>query len=113
MKPRSLAFLTVLLTVLPVSAQPKLEPPVPVRTVAPEYPFELRREGVVGLVLVSCVIDEQGNVTELAIEKTTNVGFNAPALEALKKWKFKPARIDGNPVAKKVVIPLRFNVQET
>ena len=94
--------------VAPAFAQTKTEPPVPVRTVPPEYPDELRREGVSGLVMVKCSIDEQGNVTETLVEKSSNTAFEKPALAAVKKWKFKPAKQDGNPVAIKVSIPIKF-----
>jgi protein TonB len=91
----------------PAVAQ-KVEPPVPVRTASPDYPPELRREGVSGLVMVKCSIDEQGNVTEAEIEKSSNAAFEKPAVAAVKKWKFKPAKQDGNPVAIKVSIPIKF-----
>ena len=93
---------------VPAQAQTKAEPPVPVRTVAPEYPDELRREGLSGLVMVKCSIDEQGNVTETVVEKSSNPAFEKPAVAALKKWKFKPARQDDKPVAIKVSIPIKF-----
>ena len=94
-------------------AEPKLEPPVVVRTFVPVYPDDLRREGVTGVVMISCVVDVHGNVTDLAVARTTNPAFNDAALEAMKKWKFKPAVLDGVPVARKVVIPLKFIVGET
>lgn len=103
----SLLLATAVLST-PAFAQTKTEPPVPVRTVAPEYPDELRREGVSGLVMVKCSIDEQGNVTETLIEKSSNAAFEKPAVAAVKKWKFKPAKQDGNPVAIKVSIPIKF-----
>jgi periplasmic protein TonB len=84
------------------------EAPVPVRTVAPDYPEEMRRSGASGLVMVSCLIDERGNVTEPQIEKSSDPAFEKPAVEALKKWKFKPAKKDGAPVAIRVVIPVKF-----
>src|SRR6266496_5874431 len=90
------------------SAQTKTEPPVPVRTVPPEYPDELRREGVSGLVMIKCSIDAQGNVSEAEVEKSSNAAFEKPAVAAVKKWKFKPAKQDGNPVAVKVSIPIKF-----
>ena len=89
-------------------AQTKTEPPVPVRTVSPDYPDELRREGVSGVVMVKCSIDEQGNVTGTVVEKSSNVAFEKPAMAAVKKWKFKPARQDGAPVAIQVSIPIKF-----
>jgi protein TonB len=98
--------------VAPASAESKPEPPVPVRTVAPEYPPELRRDGVSGLVMVKCTIDEQGNVVDPQVEKSSNPAFEKPAVDALKKWKFKPAKQDGTPVAIKVSIPIKF-VTET
>src|SRR5436190_17168712 len=105
--PRTMkSFIAVLLLTCgltaPLFAQTKTEPPVPVRTVAPEYPDELRRDGVSGLVMVKCSIDEQGNVTQAEVEKSSNAAFEKPAMAAVKKWKFKPAKQDGNPVAIKV-----------
>jgi protein TonB len=92
----------------PAFAQSKTEPPVPVRTVPPDYPSELRREGVSGLVMVKCNIDEKGDVTETIVEKSSNEAFDKPAIAAVKKWKFKPAKQDGSPVAIKVSIPIKF-----
>ena len=102
------AALVLLALISPAFAQSKTEAPVPVRTVPPDYPPDLRREGVSGLVMVKCSIDEQGNVTETTVEKSSNPAFEKPAMEALKKWKFKPAKQDGNPVAIKVSIPIKF-----
>jgi len=93
---------------VPAFAQSKSEPPVPVRTVAPDYPVELRRDGVSGIVTVKCTINEQGDVVDPQVEKSTNGAFDQPALAALKKWKFKPAKLDGAPVAIKVSIPIKF-----
>ncbi len=110
MKTRILSFvaLSSLFLAAPLRAETKSEPPVPVRTVAPEYPVELRRDGVSGLVMVKCTINEQGDVVDPAVEKSSNGAFDQPALAALKKWKFKPAKQDGSPVAIKVSIPIKF-----
>ena len=101
-------FLLSFAFVAPTFAQSKPEPPVPVRTVAPDYPPDLKRDGISGLVMVKCTIDEQGNVVDPTVEKSSNASFEKPALEALKKWKFKPAKQDGTPVAIKVSIPIKF-----
>lgn len=87
------------------------EPPVPVRTVAPRFPDEMKRVGTSGLVTVSCTIDEKGNVNDPKVVKATNDAFAEPALEALKKWKFKPAKKDGEAVAIRVNIPVQFNIE--
>lgn len=108
MKSLVVALLLACGVATPAFAQTKTEPPVPVRTVPPEYPDELRREGVSGLVMVKCSIDQQGNVVETEVEKSSNPAFEKPAVAAVKKWKFKPAKQDGNPVAIKVSIPIKF-----
>lgn len=104
----SSVWLMTVALVAPAFAQTKTEPPVPVRTIAPEYPSELRREGISGLVMVRCSIDEQGNVTETEVEKSSNAAFEKPAVAAVRKWKFKPAKQDGTPAAIKVSIPIKF-----
>jgi protein TonB len=71
----------------------------------------MRQEGVAGIVVALCVIDAQGNVAEVTVEKASNQAFAAPAVEALKKWKFKPAQQDGVAVAKKVSIPIKFSAE--
>ena len=84
------------------------EPPVPVRTVPPVYPDEMRRQGTSGVVTVSILIDEKGNVTEPKVVKTSHEAFSQPALDALARWKFKPAKQDGAAVAMRVSIPIQF-----
>ncbi len=110
-------LLAAILCLAPVStmlaATPGLENPVPVRTVAPEYPRELKANGVSGLVMVKCTIDEQGNVAGTDVVKSSNQQFDRYATDALKKWKFKPARQDGTPVQIQVTIPIKFVVEES
>ena len=57
-------------------------------------------------------IDEKGNVTDPKVVKASNPDFAAPALEALKKWKFKPAKKGGVPVPIKVAFPIQFSVND-
>jgi periplasmic protein TonB len=85
------------------------EPPVPVRMVPPEYPYELKRNGVTGVVTLTFEVDEKGNVVDPKVQKSTNPGFEQPALEAIVKWKFKPGKKDGVPARMKIGVPLQFN----
>ncbi|MBI2513567.1 MAG: energy transducer TonB [Opitutae bacterium] len=97
---------------MPAKAEEGLEAPVPVRMVPPKFPSDMRREGTGGVVTVKCTIDEKGNVTDPVVEKASNDAFVAPALEALRKWKFKPAKRGGVPVALKVSIPIQFSISD-
>ncbi len=86
------------------------EPPVPIRTTAPDYPAELQKKKVEGIVSVIVVIDEVGGVIACEASKSTNEGFNEPATKAVQKWKFKPAKLGGKTVKVKVTIPVRFSI---
>jgi protein TonB len=101
---------TALVSSVPMKADGKIEPPIPVRTVAPDYPNDMRRDGVTGMVMISCLIDEQGNVADSKVEKASNQAFAPCALAALKKWKFKPAQRDGAIVPIHVTIPIKFTL---
>jgi periplasmic protein TonB len=88
------------------------ENPVPVKTPPPRYPDSLKREGIAGVVAVVIVIDQKGAVAECTVAKSSHPEFERPALEAVRAWKFKPAKKDGNPVKVRVTLPLRFNVED-
>lgn len=105
---------TLLAIALPMTAYAdgRLEPPVPVRTVSPNFPSDLHDKGISGVVMVNVLIDQQGNPQDLKVAKSSNSEFEEPALEALKKWKFKPAERDGSAVALRVVIPIRFSADD-
>lgn len=86
--------------------------PIPVKTPPPEFPLQMRRDGLSGVVAVSVVIDETGSVVSATVAKTTDAGFNEAAMAAVKKWKFKPAQKDGVAVKIKVTVPIRFSLED-
>jgi len=86
--------------------------PVPIKTPPPDYPSEMRRSGISGVVAVTIVIDENGVVVSANATKSSHPDFISPAVEAVKRWKFKPAKKDGAVVKMKVTVPIRFNVDE-
>jgi len=86
--------------------------PIPVKTPPPEYPDTMKRQGVSGVVAVSIVIDEKGTVISATVAKSSQAEFESSAVDAVKKWKFKPAQKDGLPVKMKVTVPIRFNLED-
>jgi protein TonB len=51
-------------------------------------------------------------VTDAKVVKTSNAAFSTPALDALARWKFKPARKAGNAVPIKVSFPIKFKLED-
>lgn len=88
------------------------EAPVPVKTVPPEYPDKLKRDGVSGVVSLMVTVTEDGKVTEASVAKSTHRDFEEPAIAAVKQWRFKPAKKDGKPVALTIRLPLQFAVKD-
>ncbi|MEO0195708.1 MAG: energy transducer TonB [candidate division WOR-3 bacterium] len=86
------------------------EPPQPILQVQPQYPEVARKAGLEGRVIVTAVVDENGNVIQATIHSSTNPIFNEAALEAAKKMKFKPARQKDIAVKVKVLIPFVFKL---
>lgn len=71
--------------------------PQVLRKVDPNYPPVAFRMGIDGTVVIKVLISETGDVVNTEILKMTErpFGFEKAALEALKKWKFQPARKHG------------------
>lgn len=87
------------------------ELPVPVKSVAPTYPPDMKREGASGVVMVKVHIDENGDVVERTIAKSTRAEFDEAALSAVQRWKFKPAKKAGVAVKATVTIPIKFTLE--
>jgi TonB family protein len=77
-----------------------------IEKVQPAYPAEARAAGVAGLVKVDLVISEEGIVIEAnAIDGPEQL--RASAIEAARRWTFKPIIIEGQPV--RILGALSFN----
>jgi TonB family protein len=76
----------------------------------PEYPYSLRRSGFKGEVDVDFVVDKEGNVVHTDVFKSTHPDFEAPAVESVLKWKFKPGIKNGHPVYTHMRVPIYFTI---
>jgi TonB family protein len=85
-------------------------PPVVIKQQTPEYPYSLRLTGNRGEVLVDFIIDPQGDVVKADVFQSSHPDFEAPAVEAVLKWKFKPGIKDGHPVFVHMRVPIVFEL---
>ena len=67
--------------------------------IAPSYPPEMAEKCIEGFVITGFTITSSGSVSDPFIVNTSHQGFNRSALRAIKKFKFKPKMINGQPVA--------------
>lgn len=84
-------------------------PAVKVRT-APRYPFEMKRRGIQGNVVVQFIVDEKGFVHDCVALNSTNPEFEGPAIDAVSQWRFKPGVKGGRPVACQMMMPIGFKL---
>jgi TonB family protein len=80
---------------------------------APEAEFsdEARRAKYQGAVLISVIVDAQGNPQNPRVVRQLGMGLDEKALEAIRKYKFKPALKDGKtPVPVMISILVDFHL---
>ncbi|MEW6675699.1 MAG: energy transducer TonB [Nitrospirota bacterium] len=81
------------------------------KMVKPAYPWLARRFDKEGKVTLSLFIDEHGRLIDVEIIERAGYGFDEAAIDAVKASTFRPARLNGIPVACKAVLPVRFKLE--
>jgi TonB family protein len=76
----------------------------------PQYSDEARRAKFQGTVVLWVVVGPDGRVHDIRVQRTLGMGLDERAVEAVKLWKFDPARKDGQPVAVQVNIEVNFRL---
>jgi len=84
-------------------------PPKVIKSVDPVVSDDARENGISGVVVVHVFIDEKGHVTRAAVLRGVGHGLDEAAVAAVKKYVFKPATMDGKPVACDIAIDVHFN----
>lgn len=77
-----------------------------------QYPFEMRRAGVTGEVIVEFIVDTNGNVVNASVVRSSRVEFEANAVAAVSKWKFKPGQKAGRTVNTRMQVPIVFTLSD-
>ena len=84
---------------------------IPLVKIQPKYPREALKGGKTGFVTVRLTVDEKGRVISAIIEESRPPRiFDAAAIQAVLKWKFKPRVIDGVPVKQVGLTTIEFNL---
>lgn len=78
---------------------------------APHYPRLAKRKGIEGTVTYEVWLDEQGRQIKLTLKDSSGTQMlDAAALQAIEKWKFSPHKINGQAIAQRVLIPIKFKL---
>lgn len=79
---------------------PPISAPQPIYTPQPEYRSSERRgkTGIQGTCLLGVKVSEQGRVIEVHVTRSLDHGLDQLAMDAVKRWRFKPAMREDKPV---------------
>jgi protein TonB len=88
----------------PVRVGGNVSAPTTTFRVDPLYTEIARKARIEGIVIIEAIIDRNGNVTDARVLKPLPMGLDQAAIDAVKRWKFKPGQLNGQPV------PVIFNL---
>ena len=78
--------------------------------VEPEYSEEARKAKYQGTVLLYVQVDPSGKAVNMRVLHSLGLGLDEKAMEAVRKWKFKPGSKDGKPVTVEAQIEVNFRL---
>lgn len=80
--------------------------------VQPSYPAEARRANAEGTTLLRVHITADGGIDDIQVERSAgHAALDQAAADAVRKWRFEPARKGSVAVAVWVVIPVQFRLE--
>jgi protein TonB len=85
--------------------------PAIVREVKPDYTEEGRRRAIQGDVVVEIVVRSDGSVGNVKLLQGLGAGLDERAVEAVRQWRFSPARRYGTPVDVIVEVAMEFKLR--
>ena len=88
-----------------------VEPPRLLREVTPDYTEQARRARLEGEVLLEIVVGPDGGVSDVRVLRRLGAGLDEQAVEAVRQWRFAPARRLGTPVAVIVEVAVEFKLR--
>jgi TonB family protein len=88
----------------------EVKEPVQISRIQPTYPEEARKNGIQGVVKLSAVVDAKGNVTKVEPIESPDPTLAAAAVDAVRKWTYKPATLKGKPVKVIMTITVSFKL---
>jgi TonB family protein len=116
----NVALVFALLTGLTAAAQspvfhpgPDIAAPFVIAKAKPEYSDEARLAKLEGSVLLSLVIDADGQPRDIQVARPLGLGLDERAVENVGSWQFKPGARNGTPVAVLVNEEVFFRPQRT
>ena len=85
--------------------------PRPYRRLRPEYPESAARAEAEGTVDVLVDVGADGEVGDVRVARWAGFGLDESAIQAARQIKFRPAHLDGQPVAARALVQYKFSLK--
>lgn len=95
----------------PIHVGGDVQAPVKLSAPNPNYTEIARKARIQGVVIVQAIIDKDGSVQNVKLLKGLPMGLDQAAIDAIKKWKFQPATLNGKPVTVYYNLTVNFTLQ--
>jgi protein TonB len=85
--------------------------PTPISSPPPRYPARALRRRETGTVRVQVEVGPDGVPTDVTVASpSSSRDLDRAAVDAVRRWRFRPAQRDGQAVAGSVVVPIEFKL---
>ena len=90
-----------------------VETPKVLREVKPQYTPQAMRAKIQGQVLLECVVNTDGSVSNIKVVRSldSSFGLDQEAVKAARQWQFVPGTRLGQPVPVLVTIEIAFTLR--
>ena len=79
----------------------------------PEYPQDLKQQGITGTVRIKAVISKTGELLEPTVINTdVHPGLAQAALDNVRQWRYEPTLLNGQPVEVATTIEVHFELDQ-
>ena len=96
---------------IPVTVRANVTPASVIEQVNPEYPPQARAANVEGEVVLRATIDKEGKISDVQVLAGDEL-LSPAAVEAVRKWRYKPMTVDGEAKEVKTTITVTFSMKE-
>ena len=86
------------------------QPPLLVERTEPDYTDEARIASHEGSVLLQADVDSEGSARNIVVIRNLGLGLDEQAIQAVRQWRFRPARHNGQRVACRVRLEIAFGL---
>jgi periplasmic protein TonB len=76
----------------------------------PAFSEEARKAKQQGIVQLVLVVGKDGHTYDIHVSQSLGMGLDEEAIAAVRQWRFKPATLNGQPVATRVAVEVDFHL---